>query len=118
MKLINADYLYNWIKAAANPYGKPTLDYDTALKVMDMIDRMSDRNAVGWIPADNPPKTDDTNMSDYIMLSFENFSIPMVGRYEMDDEGNGAYYVGDDEKSCISYEMIVNAWMPLPEPYR
>ncbi len=31
---------------------------------------------------------------------------------------SGAYYVGDDEESCISQDLIVNAWKPLPEPYR
>lgn len=65
-----------------------------------------------WIPADEPPETDD-----YILLSFENYSVPLVGRYEKDDKG-GAYCVGDDEESCISQDMIVNAWQPLPEPYR
>lgn len=54
---------------------------------------------------------------DYILMSFENFSLPLVGRYEMDETG-GAFYVGDDEESCISQNLFVNAWMPLPEPYR
>ena len=33
------------------------------------------------------------------------------------DEG-GTFYPGDDEKSYLSYELFVNAWMELPEPYR
>ena len=37
---------------------------------------------------------------------------------ELDEEGNGAYYVGDSEKSCISQGYAVNAWIPLPKPYR
>lgn len=65
-----------------------------------------------WLPADEPPETDD-----YILLSFENCRVPLVGRYEADNEG-GAYYVGDDTESCISADLYVNAWMPLPEPYR
>lgn len=65
-----------------------------------------------WLPADEPPETDD-----YILLSFENYSIPLVGRYEKDGKG-GAYYVGDDMESCISADLYVNAWMPLPKPYR
>lgn len=65
-----------------------------------------------WIPADEPPKTDD-----YILLSFENFTPPLVGRYEPDGEGGGKFYVGDDMESCISADLYVNAWMPLPEPY-
>lgn len=66
----------------------------------------------GWIPADQPPETDN-----YILLSFENFSVPMVGRYDRDEEG-GAYYLGDGDESCLSLDVIVNAWQPLPEPYR
>lgn len=65
-----------------------------------------------WIPADQPPKSEE-----YVLLSFENFSIPLVGMYREDSDG-GAYYVGDDEESCISHNVIVNAWMPLPVPYR
>lgn len=68
----------------------------------------------GWIPVeDQLPETDD-----YILLSFENFDIPLVGRYEADKDGGGKFYVGDDMESCISADLYVNAWMPLPKPYR
>ena len=77
-----------------------------------------DTNVGEWIPADNPPETDETEISDYVLLSFGNFPVPLVGRYELDEEGNGAYYVGDSEKSCISQGYAVNAWIPLPKPYR
>ena len=66
-----------------------------------------------WIPCEERyPDTDD-----YILLSFSNFSVPLVGRYEEDEEG-GAFYVGDEEESCVSHGIIVNAWQPLPEPYK
>ena len=65
----------------------------------------------GWIPCSEPPKT-----SDYILLSFSNFSVPMVGRYEENEDG-GAYYIGDEDKSCVSQDIFVNAWQPLPEQY-
>ena len=69
----------------------------------------------GWIPVkERLPETDD-----YILLSFSNFSLAMVGRYEEDSDG-GAFYLGDcdEEDTCISQDLFVNAWMPLPEPYR
>lgn len=69
----------------------------------------------GWISvSERFPETDD-----YILLSFSNFSLPMVGRYEEDSDG-GAFYLGDcdEEDTCISQDLFVNAWMPLPEPYR
>ena len=68
-----------------------------------------------WIPVEERLPEDDN----YILLSFANFSLPLVGRYEADQEG-GAFYLGDcdGEDTCISENLFVNAWMPLPEPYR
>lgn len=67
----------------------------------------------GWIPVERrlPESTD------YILLSFSNFSLPMVGRYEEDSEG-GAFYLGDDEEACVSQGLYVNARRPLSEPYQ
>lgn len=53
----------------------------------------------------------------YILLSFVNFSLPLVGRYEQDEDG-GAFYIGDEDITCVSQGVFVNAWLPLPEPYR
>lgn len=67
----------------------------------------------GWIPcSERLPETDD-----YILVSFENFTIADIGRYEMDEEG-GAFYPGDDDKSYVSHGLFVNAWQPLPKPYK
>lgn len=71
----------------------------------------------GWIPVedqDRLPKDDE-----YILLSFENFDLPMVGRYKANKEG-GAFYLGDcdEEDTCISQDLYVNAWQPLTKPYR
>ena len=64
-----------------------------------------------WISEERPPEA-----PCYVLLSFDNFSMPLIGRYEEDEEG-GAFYIGNDEESCISQDLIVNGWMPLPEPY-
>ena len=69
----------------------------------------------GWIPiGDRMPENDN-----YILLSFSNFSMPIIGRYKEDSEG-GAFYLGDcDEKdTCVSQDLYVNAWRPLPKPYK
>ena len=68
----------------------------------------------GWnLRDDKTPPTDR-----YILLSFENFSVPLVGRYEEDTDGDGAFYIGDEDESCISQDIIVNAWMDLPQCHR
>lgn len=69
-----------------------------------------------WIPVEERLPEDDN----YILLSFENCSLPLVGRYGADSDGGGAFYLGDcvGEDTCIWQNLFVNAWMPLPEPYR
>lgn len=69
----------------------------------------------GWIPVEE--RLPDN--AKYILLSFTNFPIPSIGRYEKDTEG-GAFYLGDcdEDDTCISVNLFVNAWMPLPEPYQ
>ena len=64
-----------------------------------------------WIPIDEAVPKDDS----YVLVSFSNFTLPDIGRYEEDEDGGGAFYPGDDEKSYGSNGLIVNAWMPLPE---
>ncbi len=97
-------------------YGKRHA-YKTAIKIVNRIaeEYLPDTNVGnnGWIPVEECLPDN----SEYILLSFANFSIPLVGRYEEDSDG-GAFYVGDEEDSCVSQDLFVNAWQPLPEPYR
>ena len=71
-----------------------------------------------WIPAENPPEVDEEGYSEYILLNFTNTTVHEIGQYVADEDGGGAYYIGDDDKLCLSYGFFVDAWMPLPERYR
>lgn len=66
-----------------------------------------------WIPVYESFPENDV----YVLLSFENYPVPIVGRYYEDEKG-GAFYIGDDDKSLCSFGIIVNAWMPLPEQFK
>lgn len=75
------------------------------------VDRMKAEGF--WIPVtERFPES-----GDYVLLSFSNFTLPQVGRYEEDEKG-GAFFAGDETESLVSQDMYVNAWMPLPKPYR
>ena len=66
-----------------------------------------------WIPCSEKLPEDES----YILVSFENATMPDIARYEENDEG-GTFYPVDGEKPYSSYGIFVNAWTPLPEPYR
>lgn len=67
-----------------------------------------------WIPiTERLPETDD-----YILISFENFNVPQVGRYEADEDYGGEFYPGDEDFTYKSIDLYVNAWMPLPQPWK
>lgn len=84
--------------------------YDNSIKI---VKEVAEEYKDGWIPCtERLPENEN-----YILLSFENFSVPMVGRYEEDETG-GAFYIGDEDETCISQDLFVNAWQPLPEPLK
>ena len=70
------------------------------------------------LPIVEPIDIDGIMSSDYILLSFTNYPLVAVGRYVVDKYGNGAFYLGDDAKSCVQNGLFVNAWMPMIPPYR
>lgn len=67
-----------------------------------------------WIPVTERLPEPET----YILVSFDNFTLPDIATYRVDDDGSGAFYPGDEDYTYLSVEFFVNAWMPLPEPYR
>lgn len=80
-------------------------------KVLEKL--AEEREKHRWIPVEERlPES-----KSYILLSFANFDLPLVGRYEQDEDG-GAFYIGDEDITCVSQGVFVNAWLPLPEPYR
>ena len=109
--------VYTWANGATSWSGEIVSSWMYAkLAESEEVNRIlaEEEKTGGWIPVTESLPEDDK----YIMISFENFTLPDIGRYEADKDGNGAFYPGDDEKSYVEYDLFVNAWMPLPEPYR
>ena len=93
------------------------IDYAEGLRdayknAIEIVKQEAEQYNNGWIPYNDPPKT-----GEYVLLHFENFPVPIVGRYEENERG-GAYYIGDDDVTCINQDIFVNAWQPLPAPYQ
>ena len=82
---------------------------------------LMERMELQWIPVTDgdewKPPVDEDGESDFILLSFSNVGVLCIGQYRGSDEG-GAFFEGDDDEPLINRGFIVNAWMPLPKPYR
>ena len=104
---------------------KPTVfnykDHERALERIRNLEircRIAEEDIPKWSPIDEKlPDIDSEGYSEYILLSFLNATSLCIGQYREDDEG-GAFYAGDDDDSLTSIGLHVNAWMPLPQPYR
>lgn len=93
----------------------PKTDWKKLCKEILKYERIKqERENAKWILVEERLPENNKN----ILVSFENFPHPDVGRYETDKDGNGSFYPVNDDTSYIEYDMFVNAWMPLPEPYR
>lgn len=104
------------IKAVANHTRVDgTLDYDISciLREVESVDAKDTNVPSKWIPITERTPEDES----CILVSFENYTGLDIARYEEDDEG-GRFYPGDDDEAYSKYGIYVNAWMPLPEPYR
>lgn len=88
----------------------------SALDIVNTLlnDLEQDEKENGWITIDEKLPDPD----EYILISFFNSSIPMIGRYTVDDNDGGTFRVGDEDDSFGEHGLYVNAWMPLPEPYK
>ena len=86
-----------------------TIHYETEDEQKKVIEWLS----TDWIPVSerlpDPGK--------YILVSFENFLIPMIGIYTADDDDGGTFRISDEDDSFLEHDLYVNAWMELPERY-
>ena len=76
-------------------------------------------DALDWTPIEKRlPDVDEDGSSDLIMLSFENWPVPGIGRYYQDKDGSGWFGLWDEEEPLSRIGIFVNAWRPKLEPYR
>ena len=49
-----------------------------------------------------------------VLVSFENFSQPMLGQWRHDPDIGGAWYIGDTDETFIENDLFVDGWWKLP----
>ena len=80
------------------------------IEILDYEETKKDTG--GWIPVTERLPED----GKAVLLSFKNLESLIIGFCIEDKRGLGEYF--DCTGTPINYPVIVNAWMPLPEPYR
>ena len=111
--LISRANAIRWVKTECNPYGKPTLDYDSGLKVIEHLKKMPSKHASAearWIPcSERLPKRDEL-----VLVTYKTTDKIHLCKYIDDGSENPWWSYIDD---CCAYNNVVIAWMPLPPPY-
>ena len=125
MRPIDADKLRDWIKAEANPYGAPTLDYDSGLKVLNMIDRMPTIEPENdWKPFRLREMTEEERKEHRGEKYMWADPMPEDGQEILVSDGKYVWedVFCDDGEFCYleSHDYIYEgmAWMPKPKPHK
>lgn len=69
-----------------------------------------------WTPVTEKAPSEFCNVPN-LLLSFSDQYIVMAGRYEIDKDGEGHFYLRDEKTPCESKGLHVNAWLKMLPPY-
>lgn len=70
-----------------------------------------------WIPIDD----DQCPINgEFLLVSFSNYPVPTIAEYrkEEDEDGGSFYLANGTDIKFLDIDLFVNAWMPLPDPFR
>ena len=116
--LISRQAAIRWVKTECNPYGKPTLDFESGKKVIEHLEQMpSAQPEPQWIPvSERLPETEEFVLAS---LTGKYRNITFEHACEIADYADGEWLVyAYPHMSAEKCEELIEAWMPLPEPYK
>lgn len=64
-----------------------------------------------WHSINEEPPSDDRK----VLVSFANFSLPMIGRFEGNPDDGYTAYIGDMDETFIENDLFVDGWWELPK---
>lgn len=104
MDLISREDAIRWVKTECNPYGKPTLDFESGKKVIEHLEQMpSAQPEQRWIPCSErlPREEDKVLCCTQTKAGAKNIVL--------------GYYAGGKWRCGMNSNVV--AWKPLPEAY-
>lgn len=112
--LISRQAAIRWVKTECNPYGNPTLDFESGKKVIEHLEQMpSARSDQRWIPVtERCPEIGQIVLC--LLKTRHYYGRIHVCKYCAADKYYDHPYF---DWGHNGFPDVV-AWMPLPEPYR
>lgn len=88
-------------------------------RLREKLQAYEDLDEIGyltWTPVTEKAPSEFYNVPN-LLLSFSDQYIVMAGRYEIDKDGEGHFYLRNEKTPCESKGLHVNAWLKMPPPY-
>ena len=111
--LISKQQAIRWVKTECNPYGKPTLEFESGKKVIEHLEQMPSAQPE-WIPcSERLPEESGQYIITVKYVHVDGYEDLYAEHGEWDGDRWDMFCFGH----CGEVEDII-AWMPLPEPYK
>lgn len=88
-------------------------------RLREKLQAYEDLDEIGyltWTPVTEKAPSEFYNVPN-LLLSFSDQYIVMAGRYEIDKDGEGHFYLRNEKTPCESKGLHVNAWLKMLPPY-
>ena len=99
---ISDEYFDNW--------------YEETLTKLQAYEDLDEIGYLRWTPVTEKAPSEFYNVPN-LLLSFSDQYIVMAGRYEIDKDGEGHFYLRNEKTPCESKGLHVNAWLKMLPPY-
>lgn len=89
------------------------------VRLREKLQAYEDLDEIGyltWTPVTEKAPGESYNVPN-LLLSFSDQYIVMAGRYEIDKDGEGHFYLRNEKTPCESKGLHVNAWLKMLPPY-
>lgn len=124
-----------WVKTECNPYGKPTLDFESGIRVIEHLEQMpSAQPEQKWIPLETRPMDEEERLEWSEKLGYDiEYEDAVIYTSQLPDDGQEVLtcnryghittdkFANDPDYGCFFEEYGemdgIVAWMPLPKPY-